>query len=52
MFWKPTLAVQADAGTFITQLSQRIGKLVYDEDWLSNLKQKDNNKEEANRSVV
>jgi len=49
MFWKPTLAVQADAGTFITQLSQRIGKLVYDEDWLSNLKQKDNNKEEANR---
>ena len=49
MFWKPTLAVRADAGSFITELSQRIGKLEYDSEWLPQLKKNDSDKEEANR---
>lgn len=49
MFWKPTLAVRADAAGFLVDLQKRIGKLELDEGWLSKLKKRDSDKEEANR---
>ncbi|XP_067938307.1 2-hydroxyacyl-CoA lyase 2-like [Watersipora subatra] len=49
MFWKPSLAVQADAATFLVELQQMIGKLEVDGAWLSKLKKKDADKEETNR---
>ena len=49
MFWKPALAVQADAASFLVDVQKRIGKLEIDGDWISKLKKKDVEKEEANR---
>jgi len=49
MFWKPTVAVQADAGTFIVELQKRLGKLHVDTEWVNKLKQRDAEKEVANR---
>ncbi|KAF6018509.1 ILVBL [Bugula neritina] len=40
MFWKPTVAVQADAGTFIVELQKRLGKLHVDTEWVNKLKQR------------
>lgn len=49
MFWKPTLAVQADAADFLVRLQTTVGKFHVAEDWIMKLKQRDGEKEEANR---
>lgn len=51
MFWKPTLAIRADAASFLVRLQKKIGKLHVDEGWLSKLKQRDSDKEEANKYI-
>ena len=49
MFWKPTVAVQADAADFMVRLQSKVGKLHYSDGWLAKLKERDTQKEEANR---
>lgn len=48
MFWKPTVAVQADVASTLVQLSQRADDNRWAPDWLSTLQQRDQEKEEAN----
>ena len=48
MFWKPTVAVQADVGTFITQLQTSLSGYKCDPEWPAMLKQRDDEKESSN----
>ncbi|XP_033108878.1 acetolactate synthase-like protein [Anneissia japonica] len=48
-FWKPSLAVQADVGSFLVSLQKGLKKFKCDEEWVKSLKSKDEEKEEANR---
>ena len=49
MFWKPTVAIQADVASFIVELSQGLKGYKCDRDWIDSLKNKDKEKEESNR---
>ena len=49
MFWKPTEALQADAGHFLVQLAQTLSGYKCDSDWPQMLKDRDIEKEKANR---
>ena len=51
MFWKPTIAVQADVGTFIKDLSAALDDFSVDGDWVAKLAARDQAKEEANAEV-
>ena len=50
VFWTPTIALQADPGNFLYALSRTLkNKYVCDAEWLAKLKQRDAEKESANR---
>lgn len=49
MFWKPTLAIQGDAATLISQLSENLRGYKCDPEWLATLQQRDIDKENANK---
>ncbi|KAL4224666.1 hypothetical protein ACF0H5_015363 [Mactra antiquata] len=48
MFWKPTVAIQGDVGSFLMELSKGLQGFKCDPEWLSMLKSKDADKEKAN----
>ena len=50
MFWKPTLAIQADVASVIVELAQKVD-LKMNEDWLPTLRARDSAKEQANEWV-
>lgn len=50
MFWKPTVAIQGDAGSFIVQLSKGLRGHRCPEEWPQSLKAGDVTKESANRA--
>lgn len=50
MFWKPTVAVQGDAGSFLLRLSKALKGHKCPEEWPQSLKEGDNVKEKANRA--
>ncbi|XP_053384559.1 2-hydroxyacyl-CoA lyase 2-like [Mercenaria mercenaria] len=49
MFWKPTVAIQGDVGSFIVKLAQGMQGYKCDTEWLDMLRNKDIDKEKANR---
>lgn len=49
IYWKPTLAIQADPSTFVVQLAQALKGFSGSEDWIEQLRAKDDAKEEINR---
>jgi acetolactate synthase-like protein len=51
MFWKPTVAVQADVGSFLVELSKTADGLEWDADWIPTLQKRDQEKELANDKV-
>ena len=53
MFWKPTVAIQADVGTFLVELSEAAdGIHSYDPEWISTLQRRDREKESATEKVI
>lgn len=49
MFWKPTLAVQADFGSFLLELTNLLQKeYVCDKQWIAKLRMRDEIKEQKN----
>uniref|UniRef100_A0A8D0HDK8 2-hydroxyacyl-CoA lyase 2 n=1 Tax=Sphenodon punctatus TaxID=8508 RepID=A0A8D0HDK8_SPHPU len=50
MLWKPHIAIQGDAGSFLVQLSQGLKGYTCLQDWPARLKESDHRKEKANRS--
>ncbi|XP_043240482.1 2-hydroxyacyl-CoA lyase 2-like [Amphibalanus amphitrite] len=52
MFWKPILAVQADVGSFIRELSAEMAGQVPDKTWLDKLRARDDAKEEKNAEMA
>ncbi|CAL8351300.1 unnamed protein product [Lota lota] len=50
MFWKPTVAIQGDAGSFLLQLSKGLKGYKCPEEWPQSLKAGDETKENANRA--
>ncbi|XP_062408638.1 2-hydroxyacyl-CoA lyase 2 [Sardina pilchardus] len=50
MFWKPTVAIQGDAGSFLDRLSKGLKGYRCPEDWPQSLKQGDVTKEQNNRA--
>uniref|UniRef100_A0A087XCI3 2-hydroxyacyl-CoA lyase 2 n=1 Tax=Poecilia formosa TaxID=48698 RepID=A0A087XCI3_POEFO len=50
MFWKPTIAIQGDAGSFIVRLSKGLKGHRCPEEWPQSLKAGDSTKEDANRA--
>ncbi len=48
MFWKPTVAVQADVGSFVTQLQRALTGYQCQPEWPAELKQRDEEKESGN----
>ncbi|TRY88075.1 hypothetical protein DNTS_024139, partial [Danionella cerebrum] len=50
MFWKPTVAIQGDAGSFLLRLSQALKGHRCSEEWPQSLKEGDNLKEKGNRA--
>ncbi|CAH1787364.1 unnamed protein product [Owenia fusiformis] len=48
MFWKPHIAIQADAGSFIVGLQQGLKGYTCNKEWPQTLKDRDNVKEKAN----
>ncbi|XP_059931984.1 2-hydroxyacyl-CoA lyase 2 [Gadus macrocephalus] len=50
MFWKPTVAIQGDAGSFLLQLSKGLKGHKCPEEWPQSLKAGDETKENANRA--
>ncbi|KAG7278503.1 hypothetical protein CRUP_004112, partial [Coryphaenoides rupestris] len=50
MFWKPTVAIQGDAGSFLLQLSKGLKGHRCPEEWPQSLKAGDETKESANRA--
>ncbi|XP_062454470.1 2-hydroxyacyl-CoA lyase 2 [Rhea pennata] len=49
VFWKPRLAVQGDAASFLVMLSRSLRGYSCPRDWLAGLKESDRRKEAANR---
>lgn len=49
LFWKPTVAIQGDVGSFLMQLSKGLVGHRCPEEWVQCLKELDNAKEKANR---
>ncbi|XP_029436132.1 acetolactate synthase-like protein isoform X2 [Rhinatrema bivittatum] len=49
MFWKPTIAIQGDAGSFLLKLSEGLKGYSCPQSWIQGLKEGDIKKEEANR---
>ncbi|WAR03313.1 HACL2-like protein [Mya arenaria] len=49
MFWKPTVAIQGDAGDFIVQLAAGLKGFKCDPEWLNKLRGRDQEKEQTNR---
>ncbi|XP_060772213.1 2-hydroxyacyl-CoA lyase 2 [Neoarius graeffei] len=49
LFWKPTVAVQGDVGSFLLQLSKGLVGHRCSKEWLQCLKDRDKTKEKANR---
>ncbi|CAH2319875.1 acetolactate synthase [Pelobates cultripes] len=49
MFWKPTVAIQGDAGSFIVNLSEGLKGYTCPSDWTEQLKSGDVTKEKANK---
>ncbi|KAM4704091.1 2-hydroxyacyl-CoA lyase 2 [Rhinophrynus dorsalis] len=49
MFWKPTVAIQGDAGSFIVNLSEGLKGYSCPSEWTEGLKAGDVNKEKANQ---
>jgi len=49
MFWKPTVAVEGDAASFIVKLSKGLKGYRCDTEWIKKLMDKDEAKEKANR---
>ncbi|XP_005991216.1 2-hydroxyacyl-CoA lyase 2 [Latimeria chalumnae] len=49
MFWKPTVAIQGDAGSFLVKLAEGLKGYRCPLDWPQSLKQGDLKKEKANR---
>lgn len=49
MFWKPTVAIQGDVGSFILKLAKGMKGYKCDPAWLDMLRSKDADKEKANR---
>ncbi|XP_008306778.1 2-hydroxyacyl-CoA lyase 2 [Cynoglossus semilaevis] len=50
MFWKPTLAIQGDAGSFLVQLSKGLKGHRCPEEWTQSLRAGDATKENTNRA--
>ncbi|CAG6006188.1 unnamed protein product [Menidia menidia] len=50
MFWKPTMAIQGDAGSFLVRLSKGLKGHRCSEEWPQSLKAGDLTKENANRA--
>ncbi|XP_069750538.1 2-hydroxyacyl-CoA lyase 2 isoform X2 [Narcine bancroftii] len=48
IFWKPTLAVKGDAGSFLIQLAEGLKGYQAPSDWTQSLKEEDVKKEKAN----
>ena len=52
MFWKPTVAVQADVADCLVRMSRGLkGGFKVDEEWLKTLQGRDAEKESANKLV-
>lgn len=49
MFWSPTLAVQADPADFVLKLAESVKGYKCPDEWLQTLREKDSQKEEANK---
>ena len=49
LFWKPSVAVLADVGGFMTLLAKGLEDYKCDEAWLQSLRVRDSEKEKANR---
>lgn len=49
MFWKPTLAIQGDAATLISRLSDNLKGYKCNPEWLDTLRERDEQKESANK---
>uniref|UniRef100_A0A674IDQ2 2-hydroxyacyl-CoA lyase 2 n=1 Tax=Terrapene triunguis TaxID=2587831 RepID=A0A674IDQ2_9SAUR len=49
VFWKPRVAIQGDAGSFLLSLSQGLKSYSPPQDWATSLKDGDQRKEKANR---
>ncbi|XP_030043967.1 acetolactate synthase-like protein [Microcaecilia unicolor] len=49
MFWKPTIAIQGDAGAFLLKLSELLEGYLCPQTWIQQLKEGDIRKEDANR---
>jgi acetolactate synthase-like protein len=49
MFWKPTIAIEGDVASFITEVANGLKGYKCDSEWVQKLKDKDNDKESANR---
>ncbi|XP_068098868.1 2-hydroxyacyl-CoA lyase 2 [Hyperolius riggenbachi] len=49
MFWKPAVAIQGDAGSFIVRLSEGLRGYTSPKDWAEGLKSGDEKKEKANQ---
>ena len=48
MFWSPSLAIQADVGSFVVALAETLGGYSVPAEWISNLRSKDDAKAQAN----
>ena len=51
MFWKPTVAIQADVASFIIDLSKGLRGYKCDQEWIQKLLNKDIDKESINRWI-
>ncbi|XP_064293240.1 2-hydroxyacyl-CoA lyase 2 [Phalacrocorax carbo] len=49
VFWKPRLAVQGDAASFVVRLAQSLRGYSCPKDWVEELREADRKKEQANR---
>ncbi|XP_076309908.1 2-hydroxyacyl-CoA lyase 2-like isoform X2 [Tachypleus tridentatus] len=52
IFWKPTVAVQGDVGSFLVKVSNNLKGYKCDEDWIIQLKERDEEKEKHNRKMA
>jgi len=52
MFWKPTVAVQGDVGTFMRDLCASLTGYTCDPDWISTLRERDEQKEIKNQKMA
>ena len=52
MFWKPTQAVVSDVAHVLTSLAEGLTGYKCDSEWLADLRQRDDDKETANRFLL